>query len=170
MRKILFAVTAAILMGLPVLAQNVEVKWTGPDGQGDMVWWYPPTGRTNMVVYTNGLQVDIVGGKMYIDSTQVTATAASINAGDGSSVSLTSGVGTFTTVTGTVIRANNSLSVGTNATVGGTLIVTSTVAASGYKVGAQTGVTRNYTNDAGGGVSNVFWVGGGIITNATTIP
>lgn len=72
-----------LLFASPTLfASDIEAKFAGPSGHGDMTWWSPNYGVTNMVVGTNG-SLDIIG-QLMIDGTNVTASAADINAGSGS--------------------------------------------------------------------------------------
>lgn len=40
---------------LPLLAGNVEMKFSGPSGQGDLIWKAPASGVTNMAMGTSGL-------------------------------------------------------------------------------------------------------------------
>jgi len=44
-------------------AQDIAVKWSGPVGQGDMIFWSPETGKTNLVLTSNGVsQIMLAGG------------------------------------------------------------------------------------------------------------
>lgn len=59
MKKLLRSIAAGILVFcgvsvLPVQAADIAVKFTGPSGQGSMVFWAPATGKTNLVLTTNG--------------------------------------------------------------------------------------------------------------------
>ena len=55
MKKVI-TIMAAALVALPLLAANVEVKYSGPSGQGDVIWYAPSTETTNLTMTTTGLK------------------------------------------------------------------------------------------------------------------
>jgi hypothetical protein len=48
-------IMAFALVALPLIGANVEVKYSGPSGQGDVIYKATATGVTNMVMGTGGL-------------------------------------------------------------------------------------------------------------------
>ena len=55
MKRKLLEIMALMLVGLPLIAGNVDFKFSGPAGQGDWIWWSRLTGTTNMVMGSNGI-------------------------------------------------------------------------------------------------------------------
>ena len=55
MKRKLLEIMALMLVGLPLIAGNVDFKFSGPAGQGDWIWWSRLTGVTNMVMGANGI-------------------------------------------------------------------------------------------------------------------
>lgn len=53
---IITAMLAAISLSLQA-GPKVEMKTSGPSGQGEVIWWAPSTGITNLVMTTNGITV-----------------------------------------------------------------------------------------------------------------
>jgi hypothetical protein len=53
---IITAMLAAISLSLQA-GPKVEMKTSGPSGQGNPIWWAPSTGITNLVMTTNGITV-----------------------------------------------------------------------------------------------------------------
>ena len=51
---IITAILAAISLSLQA-GPKVEMKTSGPSGQGDLIWWAPSTGVTNLRMTVNGL-------------------------------------------------------------------------------------------------------------------
>jgi hypothetical protein len=52
------AIAAAFVLTLALaLAGNIKVKHTGPSGQGDLVYYAPSTGTTNIHFGTNGVEL-----------------------------------------------------------------------------------------------------------------
>lgn len=55
LRKYIGVALVAILAGFSAQAADVQVKTSGPSGQGDVIYWAPTTGTTNLVMGTNGI-------------------------------------------------------------------------------------------------------------------
>lgn len=53
---IITAMLAAISLSLQA-GPEVKMKTSGPSGQGEVIWWAPSTGITNLVMTTNGITV-----------------------------------------------------------------------------------------------------------------
>lgn len=112
-----------------------------------------------------GLIVEVDSDGVWVDTTSL----ARVLAGTLDSLAVT-GAGSF----GTTLAVGGASTLTGAATVGGTLGVTgaitgsSTVAATGYKIGAFSGVTGVYTNTPTS--TNVFYFGGGVVTNVVATP
>ena len=50
-------VATSVLMTSFASAAEVKVKYSGPSGQGRIIYWSPSTGTTNMVFTSNGVSV-----------------------------------------------------------------------------------------------------------------
>ena len=59
MKKIMIIMAGLALISVSVLAAGpkVEMKTSGPSGQGNLIWWAPSSGTTNLVMTTNGITV-----------------------------------------------------------------------------------------------------------------
>ena len=62
------------LMAGSVVAADNEIKWSGPSGHGDMIFWCPTNGVTNMVISAAGVsKLKLIGaattGGSYVAST-----------------------------------------------------------------------------------------------------
>jgi hypothetical protein len=55
MRKKIQVLMAMLLFAGVALGANVVLKYSGPSGQGDLIWVCPATGVTNLVMGTNGI-------------------------------------------------------------------------------------------------------------------
>ncbi len=84
MKKIMIIMAALALISVSVFAGSVEMKTSGPSGQGNLIWWAPSSGITNLVMTTNGISVFnvatgaavITNATVTIETGAVTATAA----------------------------------------------------------------------------------------------
>lgn len=95
-----------------------------------------------------GIIVDYSDGYVWVDTFSVPRTA-----------------GSFTTLAASgATTLSDTLDVTGNTTVGGTLVGSSTISATGYKIGAVSGMSRTVTN-AGTGYTNLWIFTGGILTN-----
>ena len=56
-KLVLVAAALAVISCAVQAAPNVQLKYSGPSGQGDLIWWAPSTGTTNLVMTTNGVSV-----------------------------------------------------------------------------------------------------------------
>lgn len=56
MKKIMIIMAALALISVSVFAGSVEMKTSGPSGQGNLIWWAPSTGITNLEMTTTGLK------------------------------------------------------------------------------------------------------------------
>lgn len=58
MKKVIYIMAALALISVSVqAAPKVEMKTSGPSGQGNVIWWAPSSGITNLVMTTNGISV-----------------------------------------------------------------------------------------------------------------
>lgn len=58
MKKVIYIMAALALISVSVqAAPKVEMKTSGPSGQGNVIWWAPSTGTTNLVMTTNGISL-----------------------------------------------------------------------------------------------------------------
>jgi hypothetical protein len=58
MKKIMTTMAVLALVAVSLQAgPKVEMKYSGPSGQGNLIWWAPSSGITNMVMTTNGITV-----------------------------------------------------------------------------------------------------------------
>lgn len=101
-----------------VYAADVVQKYSGPSGQGSVIWWAPSTGITNMEMTTAGLKsLAIVNGS--IAPADITLASGKIIVGGAS------GTGAAVSVSGDVVIDNTGkvtvVSVSTNAGGAGTL-------------------------------------------------
>jgi len=95
MKKVI-SIMAICLVALPLLASDVELKYSGPSGQGTPIWYAPKTGVTNMVMTTNGVSVlTLVDGSIAVGDLAVASNKVII----GNS----SGVGAAVTLSGDVL-------------------------------------------------------------------
>lgn len=53
---------AILSLSMGVSAKDVAVKWSGPAGMGDLIYYSPLTGLTNMVMGSNGVEVRNING------------------------------------------------------------------------------------------------------------
>lgn len=56
MKKIMSIMAALALISVSVFAGSVEMKTSGPSGQGNLIWWAPSTGITNLEMTPTGLK------------------------------------------------------------------------------------------------------------------
>ena len=70
-RVMLIVAFVALLAALVTArAANVELKYSGPSGQGDLIWYSPAFGVTNMVMGTNGVRgLNFAPGEALTNST-----------------------------------------------------------------------------------------------------
>ena len=57
---------ALLSLSMGVSAKDVAVKWSGPAGMGDLIYYSPLTGLTNMVMGSNGVEVLNIDGALTI--------------------------------------------------------------------------------------------------------
>lgn len=145
----------AILAGFSAQAADVQVKTSGPSGQGDLIYWCPVTAVTNMVLGSNGVEVLNVEGAVAIVgdvSLTGTLTADTIEA---SATNITAG---------TVLNAVSGINV-TN--LNGANIASGNIALARMTNAFPPGVTLTYTNvmyDGGASSSNWVFVNGRLVT------
>jgi len=79
MKKIMSIMAALALISVSVQAAGpkVEMKTSGPSGQGNLIWWAPSSGITNLVMTTNGVTYLYVEGGAILNSTAITNVLAS---------------------------------------------------------------------------------------------
>lgn len=53
--KVGVALLAILSLSVMASAKDVEVKWSGPSGMGQLIYWSPDYGLTNMVISSNGI-------------------------------------------------------------------------------------------------------------------
>ncbi len=68
MKKLMTIMAGLALIVLPLCAENVEMKHSGPSGQGDTIWHARSTGTTNMVMGVDGISY------LTLDGSPITAT------------------------------------------------------------------------------------------------
>jgi hypothetical protein len=170
MRKIFQVIAVVMLMSSSVLAAGVEVKWSGPSGQGDMTFWNPTNSSTNLVLTSTGnvtIPNTLTAGTITAGVTNVVRSTGMAVLGNqtisgtltvtGAVAAVSSAtVGTTLGVTG--LATLNNLIVNTNATITGqatigtalvtTLNVTNTLGTAGAVAGLMTNAPASTTADA----------------------
>ena len=117
MKKAIQVIGALLLLGAVAgFANDIEVKWAGPSGQGAMIFWNPNTGNTNLMLNTNGtVTAGAITAAGY--DTNGVMTASSINCTGTVAVGATLAVTGKTTLTGGLGTGNVIV---TNTFAGGT--------------------------------------------------
>lgn len=73
MKKHAIMLGAILLFGAVIgFAADVEMKTSGPSGQGTIIWYAPKTGITNLVMTTNGVTYLYIEGGAILNSTSIT--------------------------------------------------------------------------------------------------
>ena len=174
---IITAMLAAISLSLQA-GPKVEMKTSGPSGQGNPIWWAPSTGITNLVMTTNGVSYLYLDGGVVLDSTTLTtnllAAGQVLPAVDGSAVtnlsaaqltagtvlSAVDGLAVTNLAGGNIASGNIALARVTNAmatagsTIGGNIpiaSITNAAATVGASIGGNIPIAA-LTNAAGGGL------------------
>lgn len=142
----IIAVLTLIAVASFAAGPEVKMKTSGPSGQGDLIWWAPSTGITNLVMTTNGITVFTVPSGEGIVYTNASLT---ITRQANASVTNATATATITKQTGEI----TATAVFTPQTV----VITNVI-------GEETNLYTVVTN----GTITVTVVGGGaVMTNAT---
>jgi len=82
MKKSMIIMAALALISVSVqAAPKVEMKTSGPSGQGNLIWWAPSSGITNLVMTTNGISVfNVATGAAVITNATVTTETGAVTA------------------------------------------------------------------------------------------
>ena len=113
---IITAILAAISLSLQA-GPKVEMKTSGPSGQGDLIWWAPSTGVTNLRMTVNGLTcITLYETPTIYDLTLL---------GD---LDVTSNATVGATMTAEDVIATDDFNVGDDATITGSVTVVSLTA------------------------------------------
>ena len=113
-----------------IWAATVEVKFSGPSGQGKIIYWAPSTGTTNLVMGANGIEVANGNGSGWTNLDLTTSSQ-------------------YTTITGDTAIVAASKVVVTNsaaAVAADKVIVTNAVAGLTSVVGTYTNAQATFTN------------------------
>jgi len=97
MKKVL-EIMAFALVALPLIGGNIKVDYSGPSGQGDMIFKAKSTGTTNLAMGTGGLYHVTLDGDGGIAATVTKETGAVTAAGANSLITPTATV-TYDTTT-----------------------------------------------------------------------
>ena len=177
-KKPCFVVVVLAISCLSLVAGNVEVQWSGPSGQGDMIFKAPASGVTNMALGTGGLYNVTLDPRFTVSGISVSP-ANVVIASNKVIVGNSSGAGAAQTLSGLFTISNSGVATNsrqglaiTNATVSGAALSGVSLVVTGATVSgaALSGVTTVLTNAtvAGAALSGVATV----ITNvagATTV-
>ena len=103
---------AVVLIATVALSTNVEVKYSGPDNQGDVIYWSRQSGITNLVMGTNGVKVFTVqpGAGIVFTNASLTITRQAV-------ASVTNLVATSVTNSWVYLNATTNLATNTIVTV-----------------------------------------------------
>ncbi|MDD5511536.1 MAG: hypothetical protein PHI12_12110 [Dehalococcoidales bacterium] len=143
MKKLCLSLAGCFIAGSLLLAANVEMSYSGPSGQGDLIYKAKSTGTTNLAMGADGLYNVTMNPAYAIIFGDLTINNATVrtNATVGGTLGVT-GVGTFA----------DSIIVKTNAAITGKLTVTNTATFTAESV-HNGGIDANYiTTDAGSGI------------------
>jgi hypothetical protein len=132
MKKIMSIMAALALISVSVQAAGpkVEMKTSGPSGQGNLIWWAPSSGITNLVMTTNGISVfNVATGAAVLTNATVSIETGAITAT--SAITKQTGAITATAIITPQLDTNGIM---TNATcavtiVGGDAVMTNATAA-----------------------------------------
>ena len=163
MKKIMTTMAVLALVVVSLQAANVEMKYSGPSSQGNLIWWAPSSGVTNLVMTTNGISVFTVptgSGVVYTNASLTITRQAVASATNATATSaLTMQRPGAQTPTITVTKQTASL---TNVVDGVTnvfVVVTNVTAASSalldYPTNATAAVTVTVERAAVAAVTNV---------------
>jgi len=72
MKKIMTSMAVLALVVVSLGAANVELKYSGPGNQGNLIWYAPSSGITNLVMTTNGVTYLYIEGGAILNSTAIT--------------------------------------------------------------------------------------------------
>ena len=104
-------------VGLTSMAADVKVKYSGPSGQGNIIYWSPNSGITNFVLTSNGIagQTWAIGLQVTNDPlivailTALDSISAKTNIGAGGAITADSGSTTNDFVVGDHLTAAGAL-------------------------------------------------------------
>lgn len=154
MKKILVAALALLaLVGGAVAAGNADMEWkySGPSGQGDLILWCPTNGTTSVVFKATGAYFP----QLYLDGTAVVSTnmvGAALAAGD---------AGGLTNIPAAQLKGNAPIAVMTN--VWPSMAVATGLMAKAVSTAVVTNWGIGYTN-------RTYYVGGIFSSNSYNAP
>ncbi len=149
MKKIMIIMAALALISVSARAGTVEMKTSGPSGQGDLIWWAPKTGTTNFAMGTGGLYNVTIDPRYPVSGTVTKQTGAVTASGANNLVTptatITKQTGAVTATATPTLQTPGAQTPTITVTVQATTIYDSTGAActngAGEVVGVVTGAT-----------------------------